>query len=95
MYPPIALSLMCHLWTECSGLSSVEHIQAMQDEAQVLLYEQIQQRIASNVVNTSATSLTLRFGRLLLLLSALKRLNRTNLAHIHNTLLGLALNQLA
>jgi hypothetical protein len=63
----------------------------MQDEAQMLLYQQIQ--IASNQTNTTSTSLTLRFGRLLLLLSAIKRLNRTHFPAIHNSLLGLALNQ--
>ncbi|CAG2108347.1 unnamed protein product [Medioppia subpectinata] len=62
---------------------------SMQDEAQILLYEQIQHTID----NTTPTSLTLRFGRLLLLLSALKRLNRTHFPAIHNSLLGLALNQ--
>ncbi|CAG2163778.1 unnamed protein product [Oppiella nova] len=77
---------------ECGGLSNGEHIRSMQDEAQILLYEQIQHTITSN---TTPTSLTLRFGRLLLLLSALKRLNRTHFPPIHNSLLGLALNQLA
>ena len=86
---------MNELFAECSGLSNGEHISAMQDEAQILLYDQIQQRIASVAVNTSGTSLTLRFGRLLLLLSALKRLNRSNFSSIQNSLLGLALNQLA
>jgi len=77
---------------ECSGLSNVVHISSMQDQAQILLYEQIQHRI-SNVANTTPTSLTLRFGRLLLLLSAIKRLNRTHFPTIHHSLLGLALNQ--
>ena len=90
----ISLEMYCQMinmvFAECSGLSSGEHISSMQDEAQILLYENIQQRTA----NTSTTSLTLRFGRLLLLLSALKRLNRTNLGSIQNSLLGLALNQL-
>lgn len=53
-------------------------ISSIQDQAQLLLYQ--------HTMNSGLSESPLRFGRLLLLLSAIKRMNRHHFASIQSTL---------
>ncbi|RWS08944.1 hypothetical protein B4U79_12217 [Dinothrombium tinctorium] len=75
---------------ECSGISEVQQILIIQDHAQLLLHE----HTANTTHNgNSLVASPLRFGRLLLLLSAVKRLNKHHFAPIHGSLFNFALLQ--
>lgn len=66
---------------ELRGLGDVSQISMIQDQAQMLLYQH-----TMNICPGLAESSPLRFGRLLLLLSAIKRMNRHHFGSIQSSL---------
>ncbi|XP_015795918.1 photoreceptor-specific nuclear receptor-like [Tetranychus urticae] len=79
---------------ELTGLTDINQIASIQDQAQLLLYQHTTSSSSTSIHNNGhhnhshslVTSCPLRFGRLLLLLSAIKRMNKHHFTSIQSTL---------